>query len=345
MFDLKQHPHRRYNPLTREWVLVSPQRSERPWQGQLEKSGSAVEPTYDPECYLCPGNERAAGARNPQYDGTFVFDNDFAALRPDTPPGRMSEADLLVAEAEPGICRVVCFSPRHDLAIARMNVDQLRAVVDTWTEQYRELGGLPAINWVQIFENRGAMMGASNPHPHCQIWANQTAPNEARKESIAQAEFHADRNRCLLCSYLSEELKSGERLVCANESFQALVPFWAVWPFETMIVSKRHLTALDELAEEERDRLADILKQVTTRYDNLFATPFPYTMGFHQRPTDGQLHPEWHFHAHFYPPLLRSATVRKFMVGYELLGMPQRDITPELASSRLREVGSGKSDN
>jgi UDPglucose--hexose-1-phosphate uridylyltransferase len=341
MFDLNQHPHRRYNPLTKEWVLVSPQRTARPWQGQIEKAASDVQPEYDPTCYLCPGNERAGGARNPQYLSTFVFDNDFAALRLDTPAGEINEGGLIVAEAEAGICRVVCFSPRHDLTLSRMSVEQLRHVVDTWTEQYRELGALPSINWVQIFENRGTMMGASNPHPHCQIWANQTIPNEGQKESVSQLEFQAEHDRCLLCSYLTEEVKSGVRLVCGNEYFQALVPFWAVWPFEILVVSRRHLTGLDYLTPEERTGLAEILKQVTTRYDDLFLAPFPYTMGFHQRPTDGRPHPEWHFHAHFYPPLLRSATVRKFMVGYELLAMPQRDITAESAASRLRESGSG----
>jgi UDPglucose--hexose-1-phosphate uridylyltransferase len=278
--------------------------------------------------------------RNPQYGGTFVFENDFAALRLETPQGGVNDAHLIVAEAEAGVCRVICFSPGHDLTVARMSIAQLREVVDTWTEQYCELGNLPAINWVQIFENRGTMMGASNPHPHGQIWANQTVPNEARKESMAQAEFHAKHDCCLLCAYLSAELKSGERLICDNESFQALVPFWAVWPFEVMIVSKGHRTGLDLLDPKERGGLAEILKQVTMRYDNLFRIPFPYTMGFHQRPTDGLLHPEWHFHAHFYPPLLRSATVRKFMVGYEMLAMPQRDISPELAATRLREAGS-----
>jgi UDPglucose--hexose-1-phosphate uridylyltransferase len=338
MLDLTMHPHRRYNSLTREWVLVSPQRTQRPWQGQIEEVVREVEPEFDPLCYLCPGNARAGGMRNPQYSSTFVFENDFAALRPDTPAGRLNEDGLLMAEAEPGICRVVCFSPRHDLTIARMEVGQIRDVVDTWKTQYVELGGRAFINWVQIFENRGAQMGASNPHPHGQIWANLNAPNESKEEDDSQREYFAKHDSCLLCDYLALENKSGERLICANDSFSALVPFWAIWPFETMIISNRHTKGMDNFNDAEGAALADILKRITMLYDKLFQVPFPYTMGFHQRPTDGRAHPEWHLHAHFYPPLLRSATVRKFMVGYELLGMPQRDITAESAAQRLRDL-------
>ncbi|MCM3903510.1 MAG: UDP-glucose--hexose-1-phosphate uridylyltransferase [Pyrinomonadaceae bacterium] len=338
-FQLTRHPHRRFNPLTGEWVLVSPQRTERPWQGQVEESQLDEQPTYDPDCYLCPGNVRAGGVRNPPYTGTFVFDNDFAALRPDIPEGRMQEGALVVAESERGICRVVCFSPRHDLTVARMRVPEIRQVVDTWVEQYQELGAHPFINWVQIFENRGAQMGASNPHPHCQIWAEEQAPNESRKEAQSQSEYHSAQGSCLLCDYLEVELRSQERLVCENDGFVALVPFWAVWPFEIMVMSKRHVTGLDDFSDTERTNLAGILKQVTSRYDNLFQVSFPYTMGFHQRPTDGKPHPEWHLHAHFYPPLLRSASIRKFMVGYELLATPQRDITAETAAQRLRDLG------
>jgi len=338
MLDLIKHPHRRYNPLTSEWVLVSPQRTDRPWQGQVEETTPEIQPEYDPACYLCPGNPRAGGVRNPAYRSTFVFDNDFAALQPDTPAGQMDEGGLIRAEAERGVCRVVCFTPRHDLTIARMSVDEIGGVVDTWVAQYQELGALSFINWIQIFENRGALMGASNPHPHCQIWSNQNLPNEAMKESLSQAAYYTGHQSCLLCDYLALERKSGERLVSENGGFYALVPFWAVWPFEIIVISKQHVRGMDDLSKSDRVALADILKRIATLYDKLFQVSFPYTMGFHQRPTDGEAHPEWHLHAHFYPPLLRSATIRKFMVGYELLGMPQRDITAESAAQRLREL-------
>ncbi|HEY2012746.1 MAG TPA: UDP-glucose--hexose-1-phosphate uridylyltransferase [Bryobacteraceae bacterium] len=338
MFDWKQDPHRRYNPLSREWVLVSPHRTQRPWQGQMEAGGGAVQPEYDPECYLCPGNPRAGGARNPQYTSTFIFDNDFAALKPDTPLDRFERDGLLVAVSEPGICRVVCFSPKHNLTIANMDPGDLRKVVDAWVEQYGDLGSRPEINYVQIFENRGPMMGASNPHPHCQIWSNHSLPNEIVKEQAAQAEWRGERGSCLLCDYAKLELAERDRVVDENESFVSVVPFWAVWPFEIMVISKRHLSAFDRLSDAERDGLANILKRVTARYDRLFQVSFPYSMGFHQRPTDGAAHDEWHLHAHFYPPLLRSATVRKFLVGYEMLAGPQRDITAEAAAERLRAV-------
>ena len=338
MLDLTQHPHRRFNLLNGSWVLVSPHRTQRPWQGQVEKTATASQPEYDPDCYLCPGNARAGGARNPPYTSTFVFDNDYAALLPATPAETVDRNGLLIAAGEPGICRVGCFSPRHDLTVARMSVPDLTLVVDVWVAQYAELGSRPHIGHVQIFENRGEMMGSSNPHPHCQIWASSSIPNEVAAEQREQAVWRAAHGSCLLCDYLSLERESGERLVCENESFAVLVPFWAVWPFETILVAKRHLSAMDEFDATERGRLADILKRVTTRYDNVFAAPFPYTMGFHQRPTDGAAHPEWHFHAHFYPPLLRSATIRKFMVGFEMLCMPQRDITAESAAARLRAM-------
>ena len=338
MFDWKQDPHRRFNPLTREWVLVSPHRTQRPWQGQVEKTAPARQPDYDPECYLCPGNPRAGGMRNPAYTSTFVFDNDFAALKPDTPLDRYEQGGLLIAESEPGVCRVVCFSPRHSLTIANMAVDDLRTVVDTWVEQFNDLAARPLINYVQIFENRGAMMGASNPHPHCQIWSNHAIPNEVAKEQASQLEWAKDHGTCLLCDYLRLEESARDRIVDRNEHWVTLVPFWAVWPFETIVIPKRHMPSIDALTGPERTALADILKRATARYDRLFDVSFPYSMGFHQRPTDGAAHAEWHLHLHFDPPLLRSATVRKFLVGYELLATPQRDITPESAADRLRAL-------
>lgn len=330
-------PHRRLNPLTGEWVLVSPHRTERPWQGQIEKAPATALPRYDLACYLCPGNERAGGVRNPRYDSTFVFTNDFAALRPDVPAATFTDPHpLMRAESESGTCRVVCFSPRHDLTLSRMPVEDIVGVVDLWAREYADLGRQTAINYVQIFENRGEIMGCSNPHPHGQIWANRSLPNEPRKEQEAQLAHIRRHNSCLLCDYLALERSSGDRLVCENELFLAVVPFWAIWPFEVLLLPKLHAGDIVSLDSAGRTALADILKQITTRYDNLFEIPFPYSMGFHQAPTDSSEHPEWHLHAHFYPPLLRSATVRKFMVGYEMLAAPQRDITPESAAARLR---------
>src|SRR6266852_5718519 len=337
-FELKEHPHRRFNPLTRQWILVSPHRNQRPWLGQVEKVAGEIQPAYDPACYMCPRNKRAAGAHNPDYKTTFVFDNDYPALLPDTPEGQLDVNNLLVARSESGICRVVCFSPRHDLTIARMSLEELRPVMDLWAEQSRDLGSLQFVNYVQVFENRGAMMGASNPHPHCQIWASASVPNEPSKEQLSQIKHLKSHGSCLLCDYLALERSTGERMIFENRHFSVLVPFWAVWPFETMVLPRAHLGSMSELSAEQSDALADVLKRLTMRYDHLFDVAFPYSMGFHQRPTDGQLHPEWHLHAHFYPPLLRSATIRKFMVGYEMLGTPQRDITAESAAARLREM-------
>ncbi len=321
--------HRRFNPLTREWVLVSPGRDQRPWSGQVEKITAAAAQSYDPACYLCPGNSRAGGARNSAYTGTFVFDNDFAALRPEAGAGEPFEHELLQSQPERGICRVVCFSPRHDLTISRMSADAVRGVVDTWASQYTDLRARDFVRWVQIFENRGEMMGCSNPHPHGQIWATSELPNEAVKELAA----FENRSTCVLCEYAALEARRRERIVCENTGFLALVPYWAVWPFEILVIARRHVADLESFGENERGDLAGIMLEITRRYDALFGTPFPYTMGLHQLART-----KWHFHAHYYPPLLRSATVRKFMVGYEMLAMPQRDLTPETAAARLREI-------
>ena len=313
-----QFVHRRWNPLRQAWVLVSPHRTDRPWQGEVGQKAAPQAIPYDPKCYLCPGNQRAGGAVNPAYEGIFSFVNDYAALLPDSPAlVEAPDSPLLKAEPASGLCKVV----------------------DAWTAEYIEIGGMDTIEYVQIFENRGAMMGASNPHPHCQIWSTGFVPDEPAIETEAQLDHMARTDRCLLCDYLQAERAFAAdqgRIVFENEHFTALVPWWAVWPFEVLLLSRRHVGALPEFTSDERDGLADALKRLTTRYDNLFETSFPYTMGFHQTPTDGTAHSEWHFHAHFYPPLLRSATVRKFMVGFEMLGMPQRDITPEGAAERLR---------
>jgi UDPglucose--hexose-1-phosphate uridylyltransferase len=335
--DLERIPHRRLNPLTQEWVLVSPQRTERPWLGKVETTPEPGKP-YDPSCYLCPGNSRAGGLKNPQYEGTFVFDNDYPALVSELPQMEVDEAGLIVAGAEPGICRVMCFSPCHDLRVPRMDAAELRQVVNAWIEQYQSLAALPWIRHVQIFENCGAIMGASNPHPHCQIWANASLPNIPAKEQASLREYRALHNSCLLCDYLKLESEKKDRLVCENEAFAVVVPYWAVWPFETLVLSKRHLASMDQLTASECELLGGILKEITTRYDNLFEVPFPYSMGFHQGPTNGMLNEEWHFHGHYYPPLLRSATVKKFMVGYEMMAGPQRDLTPESAALRLRQA-------
>jgi UDPglucose--hexose-1-phosphate uridylyltransferase len=333
-------PHRRYNPLLRQWILVSPQRTQRPWQGETTAPTVAAGATYDPVCYLCPTNARSGGLHNPAYPSVYAFDNDFPALLPDIQPdAEPNPSPLLVAEPERGRCRVLCFHPNHSLTLARMTVPDITAVVGAWAEETATLGDLPYINHVQIFENRGAMMGASNPHPHCQIWATEHIPDEPLRELAAQQEYHDEHHSCLLCDYLATELEHPEaRIVVENDLFVAIVPYWAVWPFETLVLPRRHLGSFTDLTGPERTALASILKAVTTRYDNLFQISFPYTMGFHQRPTHGQDHHSMHFHAHFYPPLLRSAEIRKFMVGFEMLGQPQRDLTPETAAARLRAL-------
>jgi UDPglucose--hexose-1-phosphate uridylyltransferase len=332
-------PHRRFNPLTGEWVLVSPHRARRPWLGQVEKTPVEKLPQYDPACYLCPGNERVGGGvRNPVYTSTFAFDNDFMALLPPEPGETLPEetGGLFRAESEVGLCRVICFSPRHDLTLPELPLAAVEAVVRTWTEQTLDLAQKDFIKYVQVFENKGAVMGCSNPHPHSQVWASGHVPVEPEKERRMTSTYLADHGSCLLCDLLQAERKNGERIVAANQYFTALVPFWANWPFEILLVGHRHTAGLADLNRVEVAGLADILRRVTARYDNLFEISFPYSMGFHQAPCDGQADPGWHLHAHYYPPLLRSATVRKFMVGYEMLGMPQRDITPETAAERLR---------
>ena len=337
------YPHRRLNPLTREWLLVSPHRAKRPWLGQVEKSAPSALPPYDPTCYLCPGNRRAEGATNPSYTATFAFDNDFAAL---LPPDRtqvesrgndLPEA-LFRSEPETGTCRVMCLSPRHDLTLPELSQTDVEAVVRSWADQTADLGSRDYINHVQIFENKGAVMGCSMPHPHNQIWATSHVPSEPQKELTAQTEYLSAHGSCLLCDYVRAELAAGERIVVKNDHFTVVVPYWAVWPFEVLLISNRHFASLPELADLEVGALADIIRKITARYDNLFETSFPYSMGFHQAPTDGDSHGEWHFHAHYYPPLLRSATVRKFMVGFEMLAQPQRDIKPETAAERLRSL-------
>jgi UDPglucose--hexose-1-phosphate uridylyltransferase len=339
-FDLKVHPHKRFNPLLREWVLVSPHRAERPWQGQVEGAHSDNLPSHDPQCYLCPGNQRAGGVRNPDYTQTFVFDNDFAALRADAPDGQFCQNELLIARSEKGRCRVVCFSPRHDLTLARMALADVQRVVETWTEEFVNLSREPNAQSVQIFENRGAMMGCSNPHPHGQIWVDETLPDLLQKELTSLQDYFGSHSSSLLQDYLAIELQKQDRIVQANDHFVALVPFWAVWPFETLLISRRRVSSLPELRDDERKALAAILQRMTIRYDNLFRTSFPYTMGFHQLAPELGNSAGFHLHAHFCPPLLRSATVKKFMVGYELLAMPQRDITPESAAELLKQAAN-----
>ena len=338
IFNIEDHPHKRLNPLTNDWILVSPHRSKRPWQGQVEKAIQDHRPKYDPTCYLCAGNERAGGEINSDYKGTFVFTNDFSALLDNTPDGEISEDRLFQAKSESGICKVICFSENHSLTIPEMEVEDIRKVVDVWCGQFAELSKMELINYIQIFENKGAVMGCSNPHPHGQIWSSSSVPAEPAKESKTQKEYFEKYGATLLGDYLKAELQKKERLLVENEHFVALVPYWAVWPFEAMIISRRPVQNILQLTSDERTGFADIYKQLTVRYDNLFEVSFAYSAGLHQAPTDGNDYPEWHLHMHFYPPLLRSASVKKFMVGYEMLASPQRDITAEQAAKRLRDL-------
>ncbi|NEV93820.1 UDP-glucose--hexose-1-phosphate uridylyltransferase [Psychroflexus sp. YR1-1] len=338
-FNSNQHPHRRYNPLLDEWILVSPQRTKRPWQGQEEEQNKGQRPEYDETCYLCPGNTRSSGSKNPVYEGCYVFENDFPSLiKDELVVDDKLTSDLFQSKPERGINKVVCFSPKHNLTIPEMELEDIEAIVRTWKAEYIELGSHDFIKYVQIFENKGAVMGCSNPHPHGQIWSQSSIPSKVKKTQENLEDYHKKTGRSLLKVYLEEELLHGERIVAENEHFAVLVPFWATWPYETLIISKRHFGSLSSMKPEEEKAFAEVLKAITVKYDNLFNISFPYSSGIHQAPTDGMDHPEWHFHMHFYPPLLRSATVKKFMVGYEMLGEAQRDISAEQAAKILREL-------
>jgi len=333
--NLQDYSHKRFNILTGEWVLVSPHRTKRPWQGQQEELMTDLRPTHDVNCYLCSGNTRANGEQNPDYQDIFIFENDFASLQSDTPDFKVHEG-LLKAESETGICKVICFSSDHSMSLADMKVSAIEKVVTAWQREYLSLGQRNDINYVQIFENKGSIMGCSNPHPHGQIWAQLTLPNEVLKKDLQQKNYYDKKQSSLLGDYLSQELELGERILFENDSFVILVPFWAVWPFETMIVPKKHLKNIAELTSEESKAFAEAISVITKAYDKLFKTSFPYSSGIHQAPTNDQDHSHWHWHMSFYPPLLRSATVKKFMVGYEIFGTPQRDISPEKATEMIK---------
>lgn len=336
--NFNDNPHRRYNILTGEWILVSPHRTKRPWQGKTEKRTGLQRPKYDASCYLCPGNERAGGKVNPDYKAPYSFTNDFSALLADVDKQQYSDG-LLLAESESGICKVVCFSPNHSLTLPLMSEVEITDVISVWQKEYRELGALEGINYVQIFENKGDIMGCSNPHPHGQIWAQRTVPQEVQKKSDHFMAYWDKNRKSILADYIAQEKELDQRIFLENEHFVALVPYWAVWPYETIIVPKRKIAHIAQLSEAEKGAFAEIIKKLTTRYDNIFQTSFPYSAGIHQAPTDGKEHPEWHFHMSFFPPLLRSATVKKFMVGYELFANPQRDITAEQAADTLKALG------
>jgi UDPglucose--hexose-1-phosphate uridylyltransferase len=331
--EFNSKSHRRYNILTGEWILVSPHRTKRPWQGKKDKPSKVTKIQYDENCYLCPGNTRASGGLNPKYENTFSFTNDFAALIHDQKHESFSEG-LLKAESEEGICKVICFSPNHSLTLPLMSVEDIKNVVTLWQKEFKELGDKEFINHVQIFENKGEIMGCSNPHPHGQIWAQSSIPGVVLQKQEQQKKHWETHKRSLLTDYIKQEIKLNERIVIRNDHFVALVPYWAVWPYETLIVPIKHYQNINQLNEIEKEGFAEIIKQLTIKYDNLFEISFPYSSGLHQSPTD-QEHPEWHFHMSFYPPLLRSAEVKKFMVGYEMFANAQRDITAEQAASTL----------
>ncbi|WP_242085668.1 UDP-glucose--hexose-1-phosphate uridylyltransferase [Aestuariivivens sediminis] len=335
--DLQDYSHKRLNILTGEWVLVSPHRAKRPWQGQNEAVSNEKRPTYDDTCYLCAGNTRINGEVNPKYEDVFIFTNDFAALQSDSPNFSLKEG-LMVAQSEKGICKVVCFSPDHSKSLADMDPVDIQKVVAAWQKEYAELGANDLINYVQIFENKGAVMGCSNPHPHGQIWSQSTLPNEVDKKNTEQLNYYTKNNSSLLGDYLKQELEHEERIIFQNDAFVVLIPFWAVWPFEAMIVPKKHQSNILDMNDEEAFLYAEAISVLTKAYDKLFNTSFPYSSGIHQAPTNGQDNAHWHWHMSFYPPLLRSATVKKFMVGYEMFGSPQRDITAETAAQRIKDL-------
>ena len=335
--NLQDYSHKRFNILTGEWVLVSPHRAKRPWQGQNEEISTEKRPSYDDSCYLCPINKRINGEVNPDYKDVFVFTNDFAALQKDSPSFTVNDG-LLIAKSETGICKVICFSPDHSKSLADMGVSDIQKVVFTWQKEYRTIGENEEINYVQIFENKGAVMGCSNPHPHGQIWSQSSLPNEVYKKDKQQLKYYQLKNSSLLGDYIKQEQDSKERIIFENDDFIVMTPFWAVWPFEVMIAPKKQQRNIAEMTESETFNFAEAISVITKAYDKLFQTSFPYSSGIHQAPTDGKENKHWHWHMSFYPPLLRSATVKKFMVGYEMFGSPQRDITAEIAATKLRDL-------